>query len=401
MHRASVRIGSESTQCSGESMSVGEMVRFDRADSGRLTNHAEPLRLLQKKGISVYIKIDRSRHFARVHDIGTIVVINNFSWLWDGLESAPPRWLGVDNDMLYLKLDDEHLSEMRESGDCHISIFKSGGLKRSRSPDSANGTVRDKGVDSGPLVISEFFECSLIDRKCWEKKLRGLEIPPQQELMKRDYCVAKLKVCLEDLYLATSDVQALKSEGSLDWDRYEYPLKGGDGYDVPMTIDWLYQSSHALNQMPKSKPSDVARWLEKFAPKEAYAMRSIKTIAALAHPKYKNRKRFDGVDLEDFAPAHTLPAELLTKPVRLLMAITDWWLNTRATWERDWENRPEETRGYLWEPLASELKNARFDRTATRELTAVISNLSVTDAAWKKCLPKLGVWNKYRASDGP
>jgi hypothetical protein len=378
-------------------MSVGALTRFDQADSGRLAKHADPLRLLQRNGIAVYIKINRTLYFARTQAMAFVMFVSN-GWLLSDNETDSTRGLAFDNDVLYLKLDDEHLSEIRQSGDCHISVFKSGGLKRGMAVDPKQ--ARSRAVDAGPLEFVTFGECSLIDKKCLEKA-RGVANPPWQLLMNADPCVAQLKVCIEDLYIATSDAQAMKKEGSLDWDCFEYPLKGRDGYAVPIPIYWLYQVSHALKQMPTSKPSDVAPWLKKFAPKEAHAMRSIKTIAALAHPKYKKRKRFDGVDLADFKPAESLPAELLTKQVRLLMAITDWWLNTRESWQRDWQARPKEARGYLWEPLAHELKAARFEKTATRELTAVISNLSVTDVAWKEVLPKLGTWENYRVGDDP
>ena len=383
--------------CSGKSMSVGALTRFDQADSGGLAKHADPLRLLQKNGIAVYIKINRTLYFARTQAMALAMFVSN-SWLLSDNETDSTRGLAFDNDVLYLRLDDVHLLEIRDSGDCHISVFKSGGLKRGMAVDPRQ--ARSRAVDEGPLEFVTFGECSLIDKKCLEKT-RGVANPQWQLLMNADPCVAQLKVCIEDLYIATSDVQAIKKEGSLDWDRFEYPLKVGDGYTVPIPVDWLYQVSHALKQMPTSKPSDVAPWLEKFAPKEAYAKRSIQTITALAHPNYKNRRRFDGVDLAAFPPAELLPADLLTKPVRLLMAITDWWLNHERSFRRGWEKLPEETRGFLWEPLAKKLKEARFERTVTRELTAVISNLSVTDAAWKEVLPKLGAWKKHRVGDDP
>lgn len=378
-------------------MIVQALAKLDQANCGTFSRNVDPLSLLIKRGVAVYIEVDQSRYVVRTKASAISVFVSNCIYITEGEENDRSLGLRISPNVLYLRLDESQVAEIREFGDCYITIFSRGGLIQRQSAKERSGAIRDGSDDVDALEFVELGECSLIDKKKWQA--RGSPFEFGRELSRSEPYVVGKRVGKNDLLLSVVDAQKLRLAGSSNWDCVEYPFKGSAEDPVPIPIYWLYQASLALKKIPGSRPSEAKEWLLQFADKQAYSVRSIDTLAVLAHPRYKFAGRFSAVNIADFPPAESLSGDLPTKPVLLLMAIAEWWSEEAKTWGREWSLLPEKERGEVWMPLARKLKEARFDQTVVQSLTSIISGFSVPDADWKKARGMLGPWLKYRVGD--
>ena len=379
-------------------MIVQALAKLDLADSGKYSKNVDPLALLLKRGVAVYIEVDQSKYFVRERASAISVLVSNCAYITEGEETDRALGLSVASHVLYLRLDESQVAEIREFGDCHVTLFRRGGLMQRQVVKECSGATRSESGDVDALKLVELGECSLIDKKEWEARRSSFKFG--RELLSSDPFVVRMRVGRSDLFISVVDAQALRLKGSSSWDCVEYPFKGSPEDPVPTPIYWLYQASLALMKIPESQTSDAKAWLLKFSDKQAFSVRSLDTLAVLAHPKYKLARRFNAVNVAEILPTKNLSGNLPTKPVLLLMAIAEWWSEEMKTWGRAWSLLPENERGEVWMPLARKLKEARFDQTVTQTLTSIISGLSVPDEDWKKAKKVLGPWLKYRVGDG-
>lgn len=378
-------------------MIVQALTKLGLAETGNLSSKVDPLSLLLKRSVAVYIEVDQSRYLVRAKASAMALFVSNCTIL-KGEETDHTLGLSIAQDLLYLRLDDSQVAEIRDFGDCHITVFSRGGLVRRQIVKEHRGAIRGECGDMDALQLVCLYECSLIDKKKWDSRMPSIEFG--RELMSSDPFVVGRRVSKNDLFISVVDAQMLRLKGSSSWDCVEYPFKGTPEDPVPPSIYWLYQASLALMKIPESKTSDAKAWLLKYADKQAFSIRSLDTLAVLAHPKYKLSRRFNAVNLADILPAKSLSGDLPTKPVVLLMAIAEWWSEEVKAWGPAWSLLPESERGEVWMPLAKKLKEARFDQTVTQTLTSIISGFSVPDEDWKKAKAMLGPWLKYRVGDG-
>lgn len=381
----------------GVTMIVQALTKLDLAEAGSFSGKVDPISLLLKRSVAVYIEVDQSRYLVRTKASAMAVLFSGSSNI-SGVENDCTVGLSIAPDVLYLRLDDSQIEEIRDFGDSHITVFSRGGLVRRHIAKEHRGAIRGESDDMGALQIVSLYECSLIDKKKWDSRMPSIEFG--RELMTSDPFVVGRRVSKKDLFISVVDAQMLRLKGSSNWDCVEYPFKGTPKDPVPPPIYWLYQASLAMMKVPESKTSDAKAWLLKYADRQAFSVRSLDTLAVLAHPKYKLARRFNAVNVADFQPAKSLSGDLPTKPVLLLMAIAEWWSEEVKVWGQMWSLLPENERGEVWMPLAKKLKEARFDQTVTQTLISIISGLSVPDEDWKKAKAMLGPWLKYRVGDG-
>lgn len=343
---------------------IGELQPFNDVEWAALAPNRHPMDVALEEHMRVYYKLDAKKFFVRATAWNGLVTTITMS---DGLVSSAPQpgesW--SDYEVSMLRLGRVELEEIRSTGDCNVSIFTHGGLKgtgsagEKRVAKSKDETATDPGVR---WTHVNFLSCFPVEMRLWSRP--GHPTLPVNSSVTFEQCAAALRIRCENLYVPRIDAERLKLKATSDWVCVDYPFKIREGF--PFLVFWLFQASCALKDAPGSKPLDVLKWLEENAPEEEWAIKGKPSIAVLAHPQYGRRAEFDDVPLADFLPARSLAPMRLPKPLCLLMAITEWWLDEIENGRKDRK------------ALIRRLEDACFGVSVVPNLTRVISKKGIT-----------------------
>lgn len=369
-------------------MIVQALTKLGLAETGNLSSKVDPLSLLLKRSVAVYIEVDQSRYLVRAKASAMALFVSNCTIL-KGEETDHTLGLSIAQDLLYLRLDDSQVAEIRDFGDCHITLFSRGGLVRRQIAKEHGGAIRGESGDVNALELVNLDECSLIDKKKWDARRPSIEVG--RELMSSDPFVVGRRVGKNDLFLSVVDAQMLRLGGSSNRDCVEYPFNRGayppdDGRVRPLPIIWLYEVSVAFNsglirpcvvdeQRKKTQGYlEIAKWLEDNAPESVVKGALKKTARTIASKDYNRSKNFDEQGLARFPDSEHVPVENLSLPVRFALAITEWWVGL----PKERQSRPQ---------LLCELIAVGFDKTAALDFVGMISGKPVPrderDGLWE------------------
>lgn len=349
-----------------------QMTEYRSLKWARIVGNRHPLDVILDRGLDVFVKVDQTRYFARLVEskvpTTTVSKAGRKEVLTRQRADTSPN-----GGILLLRLSESQVDEIRATGVCTIEAFTKGGLTRHYRCKLQLGkkTVRvEAGGDAADALFTpvDFVRCELFEKeRPNEASPAGVagEVPTTSEPS-----VVRLEVRHDDLFLREADVDVLRGQGVSDWKLVPYPL---EARSVLWPIYWAYQASIALNRDQVTMPGGVLRWLYDNAPEEARAIRGIKTLASMVRLDYRYRHDFDAVPLADFPKAKELPEEHVSKPLRLLMDITDEYVR-RGWLLEDYEKRQ------IWNKLVA----AGFRKTAVRDLYAVLVQAPVTEAEFEE-----------------
>lgn len=344
-----------------------QMIEYGTLAWSRIVGSRNPLDVILDKGLDVFIKVDQTKYYARFIEIkAPATTVSN-----GGRKEVLTRQRAGSSPsggILLLRLSESQVDEIRATGVCTIDAFTNGGLTRPyrRKLQLGKPTVKGEAGDGAAEALFtpvDFVRCELFEHGRVTEAVRSGgtdEVSTESDLVP-----VRLEVRRYNLFLRKADVVVLRREGISDWQEVPYPF---EETGVPSPIYWAYQASIALNRDRVPMPEGVVGWLRDNAPKEAYAIRGIKTLASMVRLDYRNKGNFDRVSLADFPKAEQLPEEHISKPIRLLMDVSDWW-SVHWGW-----NGSDKAR--LWQRLVE----AGFDKTAVRSFYGLIEVHPVTEA---------------------
>lgn len=335
-----------------------EVIPYERVAWERIIGRKHPLEVILDRQMHAYVKVDTSKYFVRMTEGSASSTI-----------AAPadrkavllrqPGGIQPPHNILLLRLTDSQVDEIRATGVCAIDAFTEGGLsrryRRKLKLGELSRPLQDEEGREAPLFTPiDFGECVLFERG---PPMRGAstEVHVRFTASLEPYTV---KVREGDLFVSQSDLDRLWESGISSWQVVDYPLRI---LRSSLPIYWAYQASMALNRDAVPMPDGVLGWLKDNAPQDAWAIRGIRTLSSMVRIDYRRRGDFDRVSLETFPKARELPAEYLSKPLRLLMDISDWWA--------EHQYYDEHYRFDLWRKLIT----AGFGATAVPSLFGAIS----------------------------
>ena len=339
-----------------------EDVAWDRVVRGR-----HPLEVILGRQMHVYYKVDQSKYFAHALELGTPATVVDQSGCKEARTHQRAESLPSDS-ILLLRLTENQVDEIRVTGVCLIEAFTRGGLTRRYRPKPAWGKSKSSHQatqgDGDLFTPIDFSECLLFE-KAWAAKPAMSELPESAVISEQR--PAQLKVRSHDLFLHESDIDLLFREGVSAWHCVPYPLRQKG---LSYALYWAYQASIAANRDQVPMPNGVMGWLRDNAPENAYAIRGIRTLSSMVRFDYKFRREFDQVSLDGFSKAQGLSDQYISKPIRLLMDISDWWLDHRGY--------DDVQRFELWKKLV----DAGFRNTVIRNMMGVITGQHPTRREW-------------------
>lgn len=345
------------------SVTKDEVVPYEDVPWRRVVGGEPPLDVILGRQMDAYIKVDLSKYAVCITRASSRTVMGP-----DGrqaFEEAQPEAGLPDVTILLLRLTEAQLDEIRSTGVCSIGVFTRGGLSRRPKSRLQLGSLRtpserDAEREAALFTPLDFTECVLVEKSQATKRAsrRSQWIPaPHEELR------ARMVVRARNLFLTKSDVYALRREGLTRWTSAPYPL---EQEGLPIPIFWAFQASIAANREFAPMPAGVLGWLYENAPSEAYCIRGIKTLSSMVSFGYRAKHKFDDISLEHYPIANKLPAAYISKPIRLLMDIVNYWQVGLRRWD--------DARFQLW----LQLHAAGFDPTACRNLHGLISGTHPT-----------------------
>ncbi len=337
-----------------------EVIPYGRVAWERIIGRKHPLDVILDRQMHAYLKVDQSKYFVRITEARASSTVVMTADRKEVLLRQPGAILPTDN-ILLLRLTDPQVDEIRATGFCAINAFTAGGLSRRYRHKLKLGEL------SGPLQHEEerqarlftpidFGECLLFERG---QSMKGASTELHDRFAADlEHHPVQVEVREQDLFVSQSDLDLLWKSGISSWQAVDYPFQI---LSSSLPIYWAYQASMALNRDAVPMPDGVLGWLQDNAPRDAWAIRGIRTLSSMVRMNYRHRADFDRVSLDMFPNARELPAEHLSKPLRLLMDISDWWADH---WTYD-----EYDRFDLWRKLVA----AGFRATAVPSLFGAIS----------------------------
>lgn len=315
---------------------VTGVVRFGDIDWRALGANVHPVDLILDRGFSVYCGVDRNLFMVVKyhHQIASAPNPNRDPFL------APPPvefpYIGLDDELNLLRLDDATLEDLRMLGVAKVRDFISGGLAFCRVPQPDNGT------SPTPMFKEVVFDkCHLFDKAHWTEVrrsrlhvLRPWDLPQQVT-----------DILLDDVYLEASDVASIIlspatspsnpeteecSSASTDplpgqvWERY--PLAAG-GHELPTQLLWLYRGALAIRDKTlESTKEAITSWLRTVPPEGTFG-RTRLTAVNFLNPQYRYADALNDSALEQWPNAAELKAlGYMGSHLRCTLGIYHAWL---------------------------------------------------------------------------
>lgn len=364
---------------------VTGVVRFGDIDWRALGANVHPVDLILDRGFSVYCGVDRNLFMVVKyhHQIASAPNPNRDPFL------APPPvefpYIGLDDELNLLRLDDATLEDLRMLGVAKVRDFISGGLAFCRVPQP------DKGTSPTPMFKEVVFDkCHLFDKAHWTEVrrsrlhvLRPWDLPQQVT-----------DILLENVYLEAGDVASIpeiaaaplieiiaETSGSPStnfgsekaWE--EYPLEA-KGHPLPPHLLWLYRGALAIRDgtLEGSKGA-ITDWLETVPPRGTFG-RVLGTAVNLLNPDYRYAEALNDNALGQLPKAVELEALGYLGP----------YMRSALCAHHYWNESDNGTLQARRARLASKLLGLGFQKTAIGHLVQMISGRSLKDAARAKML---------------
>jgi hypothetical protein len=211
----------------------------------------EPLRLCLRQNIAMYFKVRNSQLVYRHHTVsrGQSASADSIPAAKDGEQVAPAPALesstseqlvadatsgssypmGFDEELVYLRVQNKPLADLTSSPTSDVSSFDSGGFSMPR-PSRLTGERDRRGweiktyddITHPALMKVDFYHAFLVNKKRWELLKPNLAVAASTALEK---CTESVEIALSDLYLTSSDVDALKKDLRNASEMVEYPFK--------------------------------------------------------------------------------------------------------------------------------------------------------------------------------
>jgi len=385
-----------------DAIKPARMLAFSEVGWSEIVPAAEsPFEFLTFKDIPVYYKVDREkgvvyREYQAVlgytdsevanWPIGVVAIPDMSANEEVSIASMP--FAGFNEDIAFLRIDEDEMVELASYGFCHASAFKSEGIQMPALYEVKGRTVREiarLGKKNSSLARVWFDKALIVDRK----RYAAAERSPWDKPDPNQFAMV-VEVRSDNLYLLSTDIEALKLERKQSRVLVKYPYAHAER--MP-SIYWMFQAAHALNEqysilareaLDEMPPAEidviVKKWLKERAPTDTFGYRSDRTAAKFVRKnlnrkrggkngKGKDRGEFDRNDLDSLdwlvEEATDYKFDFASGGLSFILAIADWWYDLSA-------KNPSKTR----ESLCNRLKENGFDGAELGHLMHLIGGFA-------------------------
>lgn len=314
----------------------------------------------------MYFKVNRDRHLVYRHhhvqlDAGS------------GIKSLPS--MGIDEELVFLRLDNASLAEIALSRSSFVPSFSGDGFSIPRPYRITGHTIparrnigKYENITNPTLEKVEFYHAFLIDKKRWELSASELTVSDQKAL---EECKDSLEIRESDLYFTSADIAALKKEAQESREVAPYPYAHRERMPG---IYWMFQAAHVQNKLMTLSNGDTEKWLVNSAGKGTYRHRSIRTAKKFVQLSLDRAKGtrgegdFNLEDLEGWTDSQKYVYPFISKGLSVILAIADWWMEIISR---------EPNAKIL--TLAKKLDENKFRGGEIGDLVYLISGLQITE----------------------
>ena len=322
--------------------------------------------LCLRKGVPVYFKVRRDSQLVYHHHFVP-------GMPGSALDTHPV--MGFDEELVFLRIDNSSLAEISVSRSTFVPSFSGGGFSIPRPYRVIGHTIRGRwemreyeAITNPTLVKVEFYHAFLVNKKKWEVSASDFTESFQCSLEK---CKVSLEIAESDLYFASSDIEALRTEVQQGRELVKYPFAHKERMPG---IYLMFQAAYAHNErkvMPKNK---VEEWLRENDPRNPYRYKSARTAKKFVWSEVDRsqgggeRGDFQMEELAQFGDGGVYEFSFVSKGLSFILAIADWWVTITNDF-------PDETRL----TLAKKLDASRFGGLEVGDLVYLISGAQIKD----------------------
>lgn len=324
-----------------DAIKPARMLAFSEVGWSEIIPAAEsPFEFLTLKDIPVYYKVDREkgvvyREYQAVlgytdsevanWPIGVVTIPDMSANEEVSIASMP--FAGFNEDIAFVRIDEDEMVELASYGFCHASAFKSEGIQMPALYEVKGRTVREitrLGKKNSSLARVWFDKALIVDRK----RYAAAERSPWDKPDPNQFAMV-VEVRSDNLYLLSTDIEALKLEREKSRLLVAYPFANAERMPG---IYWMFQAAYAQNGMKSLPKDDVASWLKEKAPTNTYRYKSIRTASKFVWPELdrsrgrKGRGNFVLEDLDEWTISDSYVFEFVSKGLSFVLAIADWWV---------------------------------------------------------------------------
>lgn len=287
------------------------------------TSTDDAIALCLRQNIPMYFRVQRDSHLVYRHCYAALGPNSD-------IVSLPVK--GFDEELLFLRLGNNHLVEISVSSFSKVSIFSDGGLSIPRPYRVIGHTIprrqaigKYEDITSPTLEKVEFYHAYLVNKKRWELSASKLTVSDQMAL---ENCADSITVSNSDLYLSSTDIAALKKETQESRALAPYPYEHRERMPG---IYWMFQAAYAQNELKILLKKDIGEWLVKNAGKSTYRHRSIRTakkFVQLSLDRAKggpDRGNFYLENLGSSIDAENYKFPFASEYLSAILVIADWW----------------------------------------------------------------------------
>lgn len=358
-----------------------KMLRASDIDWAEVGTSADShLVFCMRKEVPVYFKVNRERHLVYRHhhvqlDAGS------------GIKSLP--FMGIDEELVFLRLDNSSLAEIALSRSSFVPSFSGDGFSIPRPYRITGHTIparrnigKYENITDPTLEKVEFYHAFLIDKKRWELSASELTVSDQKAL---EECKDSLEIRESDLYFTSTDIAALKKEAQESREVAPYPYAHRERMPG---IYWMFQAAYAHNDLKILLKENIKEWLLKSAGKSTYRHKSIRTakkFVQLSLDRAKggpDRGNFYLENLGSSIDAENYKFSFASEYLSAILVIADWWAEVIGL-EPDTKNLD----------LAKRLDQNQFGGLEIGDLVYLISGSKITEeenTSFEKYLKKNG-----------
>lgn len=301
-----------------------------------------PVAFLRRNNVPVFIRIDRKN-----------TVALQYYALQQPLEGITA--MRLTESPMYLRLDNDVLSELSISRASKCAEFTAGGLV----------LIGEKTEVDPNLAEIDFQRCyilaSSVLTELQDECARGGMTASGYFKKAEDLFFTE-----EDLWLSTADLAAIRAGDNSAGEVMDYP------YDhraqVP-AVYWMFQAAYILNALRTKSEEEIALWLREKGGKSLFSVKRTELAVKLVKPTVNRAqgrnslaKPFKMHDLDNWTYADKFTFPFVSEGMTIILAVTDWWVTIRAS-------SPDEPRLTLGKKLAEE----NFNTTEAGYLVCLIT----------------------------